>query len=76
MKQAKTSDDPVAALNSAIKQLKVATNSKGGKKEQVVELLKEAIADEQSGDKDGANKLIDHGIAEVFSAANHSGAWQ
>jgi hypothetical protein len=62
-------------LQNALKSLNRATNDKGGKRDEVKGLINDAIALFKSGDKDGANKKIDHAMDEIYAAANHRGGW-
>lgn len=75
LKAAKTDGDPVPDLQQALKRLNRATNDKGGKKEEAISLVNEAITLEQNGDTTGANEKIDHAISEIYAAANHVGGW-
>jgi hypothetical protein len=76
LKDAKAADDPIPKLKESIKWLNRATNQKGGKKEEAIGLVNDAIALVQSGDKDAATEKIDHAIAEIHDAAIHIGGWQ
>ena len=64
-----------ANLNLALKFLNRATNNKGGKRGEVIDLVKQARGLITSGNQDGANEKIDHAIAELYAAANHRGGW-
>jgi hypothetical protein len=76
LKTAETLDDPTPKLKEAIKWLNRASNDKGGKRDQAIGLVQDAIALVKSGDMDGAKEKIEHAESEIYAAANHSGNWE
>jgi hypothetical protein len=52
-------------LQEALDSLNRATNNKGGKRDEAIGLVKDAMALIKTGDMDEANQKIDHAIAEL-----------
>ena len=65
LQAAKKSSDPVPLLQDARKQLKNATGIKGSVRLEAQQLIKEAIAEAQTGDKKKVEPKINAAIAKI-----------
>jgi hypothetical protein len=68
-------NEVTADLQKALKSLNRATNDKGGKRDAVIGMVNDAINLVKAGNREDADKKIEHAITQLFAAANHRGAW-
>ncbi|RBP39144.1 hypothetical protein DES53_110168 [Roseimicrobium gellanilyticum] len=72
LQSAKKSDQPLPMLTSARKHLKNASKNKGGARVEALELVNEAIAQAQVGDKKKTEQKINAAIANIHSGIGNA----
>jgi biopolymer transport protein ExbB/TolQ len=73
LQAAKTADDPNPDLQEALKDLNKATNNAGGKRDEAITLVNEAVDLAKNPDKDEMIAKIDHAIAELHAGMARGG---
>jgi hypothetical protein len=73
LQAAKTADDPNPSLQEALKDMNKATNNAGGKKDEAITLVNEAVELAKNPDKTEMIAKIDHAIAELHAGMARGG---
>ena len=73
LQSAKKSNDPVPLLSDARKQLKNATGIKGSIRLEAQQLIKEAIAEAETGDKKKVEPKVNAAIAKIHKGVGKAG---
>ena len=73
LQAAKTADDPNPSLQEALKDLDKARNNAGGKRDEAITLVNDAVELAKSPDKTEMVEKIDHAIAELHAGMARGG---